>query len=37
MTEPLPNLYVFASSNGELLGLSVKGWEQSSIIAMLQS
>jgi hypothetical protein len=24
MTEPLPNVYVFASSNGELLGLSVK-------------
>jgi hypothetical protein len=24
MTEPLPDIYVFASSDGELLGLSVK-------------
>jgi len=24
MTEPLPDVYVFASSDGELLGLSVK-------------
>jgi hypothetical protein len=44
MTEPLPNVYVFASSNGELLGLSVKpdgsnlpsgvSWEHRDVVPM---
>jgi hypothetical protein len=44
MTDPLPNLYVFASKSGELLGLTVKSdgsnlssnasWEHRDVIPM---